>query len=592
MKRQFIFRKALFCMLISVLYFSTLRAIAVAPPQTSLTKRPVAAVAQQSNPARPPSVSRPTASTPSRTPTPQPAAERVSDQTIITTSGQRLPLRTYTPLLVPNDPKAVQWWTDNARFEAAWDIPRGSNDTLLAIIDTGFSLNHEEFKNRWFINSAESGPATTEQASQLNCADRGLALNANCNLIDDDYDGLVDNESGLADYQNPSRLNCTDQGKPLTRDCNQIDDDGNGLIDDVRGWDFINFDNSAQAGELNSSGSGTHHGTYVTGAAAATGNNGRGLAGADWGTKILPIQALDDDSYGNSLSVARAIRYAASLGADVISLSLGSQLPDDYVRAAIGDATKAGSIVVAASGNDGCECIIYPANYPEVVAVGALDTNNQPAAFSSWGENLDILAPGVGFYTTDWTPANPTNAYADGISGTSLATPLVSGLLTRLLSHQPQMSPLQTIAALTENTNRLTLSPSLPHSPSLGFGVLDAGKAAQRTITPLSSLQLHTFTPVSSGNSISPISPAERVTRPLSAYQCLPPTVATTPIFELLKNGVTTFSVSHAETAQAVQSGYAATLFAYGCLQLPHDQVPIIRNLNLFSEFKNTSPKF
>lgn len=489
-------------------------------------------------------------------------------------------------MLVPNDPKASQWWTANARLEQAWDTPRGSNETLLAVIDTGFALKHEEFQNRWFTNTAEQGVADNEAASALNCTDRSLSLDASCNQIDDDFDGIVDNESGVATIENPSRLNCTGQSKPLAKDCNRIDDDGNGFVDDVTGWDFINFDNSTQAGEINPSGTGTHHGTYVMGAAAATGNNSLGIAGADWGTKILPIQALDDDSYGNTLSVGRAIRYAASMGADVISLSLGSSLSDEFVRQTVQDAIKSGSVVVAASGNDGCECIVYPANYPEVVAVGALNTLSEPASFSAWGENLDILAPGVGLYTTDWQAANQTSAYAGNISGTSLATPLVSGMLTRLLSHQPNVHPLQLIAALTENTNRLTLGASLPHSKQLGYGALDGAKATARMITPLVATQLYAFTPVSSGNQLNPVSPAE-LSSPLRSYQCSAPYIGTTPVFELSKASKTFFSMSQAEMYRAVQDGYIPKRLAYTCLQQPHDQISIIRNIDILQEFRN-----
>lgn len=516
--------------------------------------------------------------------------ERVVEGKVVTSDNKTYPLRTYKPLLVPNDPKGGQWWTANARLEQAWDIPGGSNPTLLAIIDTGFALQHEEFANRWHTNPGESGPATVEQPSSLNCADRSLALDAACNLIDDNGDGVIDNEAGAVTYQNPSRLNCSAQGRAVARDCNRIDDDGNGLIDDWRGWDFINYDNSTQAGELNPNGTGTHHGTYVAGAAAATGNNGKGMAGADWGTTILPLQALDDDSYGDTLSVGRAIRYAAAQGADVISLSLGSELSDEFVRQAIAEAIRSGSVVVAASGNDGCECIIYPANYPEVVAVGALGTTNQPASFSSWGDNLDILAPGVGLYTTDWAPANQTSAYAGNIAGTSLATPLVSGTLSRLLSHQPKANTLQLIAALTENTNRLTLDTILPRSNQLGFGTLDAGKAAQRMTTSLTVNQLYTFTPVSAGNKVSPNSPAE-VSTVLRAYQCESSAIGTTPIFELIKESTSIFSVSPAEAYQATQSGYSSKLFAYACLQQPHDQALILRNINILQEFRNVSAK-
>ncbi|MGH8463015.1 MAG: S8 family serine peptidase, partial [Pseudomonas sp.] len=237
--------------------------------------------------------------------------------------GVEYPLRTYELLLTPNDPLPNTSMVTNARLSQAWDTPAGDHQTVLAVIDTGFALAHEEFSGRWYVSPGESGSASSESTSSLNCTARGLPLSASCNLIDEDADGVVDNEDGGAFYQNPSRLNCTDQAKPLDKSCNRLDDDGNGYVDDTTGWDFANYDNLPQAGELNPAGVGTTHGTRVAAIAAATGNNAKGIAGVDWRTKILPIQALDDDSYGDTLGVGRAIRYAAAQGADVISLSLG-----------------------------------------------------------------------------------------------------------------------------------------------------------------------------------------------------------------------------------------------------------------------------
>ncbi len=523
----------------------------------------------------------------------QATPKSVGTDKYVTINNKEYPLRTYEPLLVPNDPMASQTWVTKANFNQTWDIPHGNHQTVLAIIDTGFGLLHEEFANRWHINSGESGPATAEGPSQLNCAGRGLPLDATCNLVDEDSDGVVDNETGFVSSQNPSRLNCSSQSLPLTKDCNRLDDDNNGYVDDKTGWDFANNDNSPQAGELNPTGSGTTHGTRVAGVAAATGNNGKGIAGANWQTKILPIQALDDDSYGDTLGVGRAILYAAQQGADVISLSLGSDLPDDYVREAIQIAIAAGSVVVAASGNDGCDCIVYPANYPEVVAVGALESdsngNSRPAGFSSFGTNLDILAPGTQVTTSSWTSSNPSNAYVSNIQGTSFATPLVSGLLTRILSHQPDAAPLQLIAALTENTNRLTLSATTARSPQLGYGTMDAFKSTARMTTARRPAILYGFDPVSIGNQLVPQRPAETAGQYV-AQHCEPSAIGTTPLYELTKPASLPahfFSISPVEIWTAQQSGYQSKIMAEVCLKQPHDRPETIRNLNLFKEFRN-----
>lgn len=513
---------------------------------------------------------------------------RPENERYVIINNKEYPLRTYSMLLTPNDPYASQWTETNAKLTQAWDTPRGARETVLAVIDTGFSLNHEEFAGRWYINPGESGVAVSELPSALNCSDRALPLTASCNLIDDDYDGTVDNETGAVTYQNPSRLNCTAQSRALDKSCNQIDDDANGHIDDVSGWDFINNDNLAQAGELNPSGSGTQHGTMVAGVAAATGNNAKGIAGVDWGTKILPIQALDDDSYGDTLSVGRAIYYAISQNVDVISISLGSVYPDPYVQEAVQAAIAEGIVVVAASGNDGCDCMVYPANYPEVLAVGALNTLSQRASFSSYGQNLDILAPGTSVTSSTWTAINPTSAYASGLNGTSFATPMVGGLLTRMLSYQANISPLQLVAALTENTNRLTLPATTSHSSLIGFGTLDAQKATNRMNTAKNIFQEYRFYPVSKGQTLNPSAPAE-VASSINAYQCEAGTVGTTPLYLLTKAGAQFFSASLSEVQQSTTQGYNAQFFAYICLEQPQDIPQSIRSINFFQEFLNTS---
>jgi hypothetical protein len=505
--------------------------------------------------------------------------------------GVTYPLRTYKPLLTPNDPLASQPWVASTNTTQAWDTPAGSHDTLLAVIDTGFALKHEEFANRWYINPGESGTATGEAPSALNCTARSLPLTASCNLIDDDANGIVDDETGPATYQNPSRLNCTDQHKSLTKDCNRIDDDGNGLIDDTTGWDFANNDNLPQAGELNPGGAGTTHGTETAGTAAATGNNAKGTAGADWHTKILPIQALDDDSYGDTLGVGRAIQYAASQHANVISISLGSTAPDDYVRYSIATAIAAGSVVVAAAGNTSCDCMLYPANYPEVLSVGALETNNTPAYFTSYGTNLDIMAPGTQVTAPTWSAGNPTAAYAANLAGTSFSAPIVSGTLTRLLSLQPNETALQLMSALTENTNRSALPANTSRTPQLGYGWLDASKATARVTTARTDPFTYGFTPVSEGAFLFPGSPTE-LPGPVGNFtvkMCPDSQLGTTPLYELTKTGSNAnfWSISQAEVWQAQNAGYTSKLFAEVCLQQPQDTTTTIRNLNLFKEFRN-----
>lgn len=499
------------------------------------------------------------------------------DPTFTTASGQTYPLRKYKTASV-NDPYGNQWWTSGTGLDTAWSIGAGTRQTTVAVIDTGFALNHEELAGRWATNSGEQGPTTKENPSKLNCTDRGLPLDKSCNLIDDNHDGIVDNESGPTTVENPSQLNCTDQGLPLDKSCNLIDDDGNGYVDDVTGWDFANGDPSVQAGQTDPNGTDTTHGTETTGILAATGNNSKGIAGVNWQTKILPLQAIDDDGNGDTLTVGHAIYYAADRGADVISISLGSTLSDPYVRQAVQYALSKGSIVVAAAGNDGCDCMLYPANYPEVFAVGANNSLNQRSSFSSYGANLDILAPGENMTTTSWSAGSPTNTYASGVAGTSFATPYISGLLSLARSHQPNATWGELTNALLAAANHTGLSAASPFSAMIGSGYAQAGAYLSRVTTPAHPGIRYQFGTSSQagvlGSSLT--------------YDCTPEnSFPTAPLYAVTLNGSTFYTIDPVEEANAVSSGGSVRSLGYACVGLPGDTPAVLRAIDLSGETAN-----
>jgi subtilisin family serine protease len=505
-------------------------------------------------------------------------ADKRNGDKILTADGQSFPLRRYRTQQATNDPYSNQWWESAIDISAAWQRSAGERQTVLVIIDTGFSMSHEEFSNRFYQNPAESGPTSQENPSILNCSDRGLALDRSCNLIDDDGDGIVDNESGTTNRENPSILNCSDRGLALDRSCNLIDDSGNGLIDDVTGYDFVSFHPSVAAGKQNPSGSGTTHGTIVAGIAAATGNNGVGIAGVDWHTRILPIQAINDDGYGDSLSVGRAIRYAASQGADVINLSLGTDQPDPYIRLAIRDALQAGSMVVAASGNDGCECMIYPAMYPETIAVGALNQSSERASFSSWGDALDVLAPGVSLVAPTWQVSNNA-AYATA-SGTSLAAPVVSGLLTLARSHQPEASWTELRGVLGQLADRTVINHTT-HSPEAGYGVVSAAAYSDR-YTQAATLR---------GISRFILSGTSGTFHSSKVYQCQPGEMGGLRLYRLSGSNSLRYSVNELYRDSLVQSGWSSRLVTHACVSLPTDDHSSVRLINPLREFENSFAK-
>jgi thermitase len=177
------------------------------------------------------------------------------------------------------------------------------------------------------------------------------------------------------------------------------------------------------------------HGTHVSGIAAANGNEGIGIAGVCWECQILAVKVLDDYGYGYWEWVAEGISYAVWNGAKIINLSLGGSEGSEVLHDAIIDAYNAGVTVVAAAGNGYGPPVIYPAKYPETIAVSATDHNDQLAWFSSYGPEVDIAAPGV-----DILSSLPGNDYA-WWSGTSMATPHVAGAICNCLSLNPSLLP-------------------------------------------------------------------------------------------------------------------------------------------------------
>ncbi len=498
-------------------------------------------------------------------------------KTEIVTNGTTYPNRIYSPMLAPNDPSYNQWWVAPNDMTSVWDVPAGTYQTKIAVIDTGFALNHQEFAGRWATNSGETGLAVGEEPSDLNCTDQGLPLDRSCNNIDDNFDQILDNETGPTTEQNPSDRNCTDQGLPLDRSCNNIDDDGNNYKDDVTGWDFANFDSSVQAGQINPTGSGTTHGTMVAGILGATGNNGVGIAGVNWHTKILPIQALDDDSYGDSFTVGQAVYYAVDQGADIISISLGTSTNDPYMRAAILYALDHGTIVVASTGNSGCDCISYPANYPEVVAVGAVNSTGSPASFSNFGSQLDVLAPGQTMASPTYTSGNQVSAYASNIAGTSFSTPFFSGVLGLAKMSQPTASWEELIGAMMENSDRQTLTLTSPRTNTLGFGVTRVNTMLDRLRLTNSAIQRTQFSGTILGSKLT--------------YQCEGVTIPATRLYELTKYGLYNYTTNPRELSKAIQNGWTSKEIAYTCIGLASDNVSVIRNLSLTSELHNLTQK-
>ncbi|GAB7389213.1 hypothetical protein BSNK01_30510 [Bacillaceae bacterium] len=178
------------------------------------------------------------------------------------------------------------------------------------------------------------------------------------------------------------------------------------------------------------------HGTRAAGVLAARGNNGIGVAGVLWAAKIMPVKVLDENGEGDEFTVGQGIRQAVDKGVDVILMSLGDPIFSPHMRDAVAYAEKKGVVVVAAAGNDGSR-VNYPAAFPTVIAVGAVDGKDKPLPYSNSGPEVDVVAPGEAIWTTELGGGYGTDA------GTSLAAPQAAGLVGLILAKYPEMKPAQ-----------------------------------------------------------------------------------------------------------------------------------------------------
>jgi subtilisin family serine protease len=210
-----------------------------------------------------------------------------------------------------------------------------------------------------------------------------------------------------------------------------VDDDGNGYIDDIYGWDFAYGDNDPIDGHS--------HGTHCAGTIGAVHNNEVGVAGVMADVSIVAIKFLSDRGSGTSANAVKAIQYATSLDVDLMSNSWGGGGFSQAMFDAIEEASDAGIIFTAAAGNsksNNDQRPHYPSNYelPNVVSVAAHTAQDTLASFSCYGaETVHVAAPGHKILSTV-----KNGGYAT-YSGTSMATPHVSGALGLLLAKEGRM---------------------------------------------------------------------------------------------------------------------------------------------------------
>ncbi|MCL1826750.1 MAG: S8 family serine peptidase, partial [Candidatus Cloacimonetes bacterium] len=289
----------------------------------------------------------------------------------------------------PNDTDINQQWA-LMKIQAfdAWDIETGSEDIIIGIVDSGIKWNHPDLQANMWINTAELPGITIDWET-----------------------GTISGGDG-------------------------IDHDGNGKIDDIMGWDFYSNTGGGESNNPFQSLVGWNHGTHVAGCAAAVGDNGIGVAGIAFSSKIL---ATKHSPYNTSstdiINGYDGIYYMADTGAHIINCSWGGAGNAGDANTAVNYAVEHGSLVVVAAGNLGNDLAVipfYPACATNAFTVANTDENDQKATSSNYGIVVDISAPGTDIRSTTFTGGG-VNVYGP-MSGTSQAAAIVSGVAALLKS--------------------------------------------------------------------------------------------------------------------------------------------------------------
>jgi len=338
----------------------------------------------------------------------------------------------YKANFTPSDPSASkQYYLNLIKAYDAWDITQGDTTVVIAIVDTGGNLSHEDLKPNLYTNWADPP--------------------------------------------------------------NGIDDDHNDYIDDYRGWDFIGNDTlnlndpnfigdndpsltptsgASDVGDLG-------HGTWVAGCASASANNGKGIAGVGYKSRLLFTKHSADNQSPTDVSeynVYAGLVYAGyHKDVKIINCSFGgsgqSQIIQDIINHIVLDLNV---LIVAAAGNEHSKQNSYPAAYDNVLSVAATDKNDVKASFSNYGNTVDISAPGVDIYTTQY---NNTYTPAAGVDGTSFSSPIVAGAAALVWAKNPTFTAVQVSEQLRVTADDSFYSSNSTYKNQLGKGRLDIKRA-------------------------------------------------------------------------------------------------------------------
>ncbi len=372
----------------------------------------------------------------------------------------------------------------------------GKMTTVVGVIDTGVDYTHPDLYRNIWLNQGE------------------ISSTLKLGLTDTDTDGVITfrdlNSSANASYVTDINTNGYIDAGDLLKDArwaDGIDQDGDALRDDLIGWDFINNDNDPYDDN--------GHGTHVSGVIGAMGGNGAGVVGVNWDVQIVAMKFLSASGAGSVSGAVQAINYftaesklaPASENFVATNNSWGGGGYSQALSNAVTEAAKADILFIAAAGNSSVNtdtAASYPANlsttvgagYDAVVSVASLTNAGGLSSFSNYGAaTVDLAAPGSSIYST-----LPGGAYGT-MSGTSMATPFVTGAVALYASANPNATAGDIKTALLANTN----STASLNGVTLTGGRLDIGNLLTPNMQPVdivggasTAANLGTTTPQSS----------------------------------------------------------------------------------------------
>ena len=329
-----------------------------------------------------------------------------------------------------------------------WKIPKGlSPAKAVEIIQRRPGVEYAEPNYIFTIDAMPDDPRTGELWGLHNVGQTGGTADADIDApeaweVQTDASGIVVGiiDTGIDFSHEDLASNIWVNEAELTGKSG-VDDDGNGYIDDFHGWDWVNDDNDP----FDDNG----HGTHVAGTVCGAGDNGTGVVGVAWSCQLAALKFLSESGRGSTDDAVSAVLYAADMGFPVTNNSWSG---GDRSKA-LNDAIKASTgIFVASAGNWRTSKIPFPAAYnvETIVAVAATDHDDHLASFSNYNSRLvDLAAPGV-----DILSSLPGDEYGTK-SGTSMAAPHVTGVVTLLMAYDDTLTPLEVKARIMETVDPL-----------------------------------------------------------------------------------------------------------------------------------------